>query len=79
MHCDERGVMQGREHNVYKHRFYPSEEQARELARTCGCVRYVYNWALAMRTEAWFEHHVRIEYAETDRLLVRMKNEAEKS
>ena len=42
-------------------------------------MRYVYNWALALRTEAWFDRHERIDYAETDRLLVRMKREPEKS
>ena len=42
----------------------------------------MYNWALALRTErteAWFDRHERIDYAETDRLLVRMKKEPEKS
>ena len=37
---------------AYKYRFYPSPEQAAELARTFGCVRKVYNLALAARTEA---------------------------
>ena len=71
--------MQGMERKAYKYRFYPTDDQARELARTFGCVRYVYNWALTLRTEAWFERHERIDYAETDRLLVRMKRDPEKS
>ena len=61
------------ERKAYKYRCYPTADQARELARTFGCVRYVYHWALALRTEAWFDRHERIDYAETDRLLVRMK------
>ncbi|NJC66656.1 helix-turn-helix domain-containing protein, partial [Planosporangium flavigriseum] len=28
---------------AFKYRFYPSPEQAGELARTFGCVRLVYN------------------------------------
>ncbi len=67
------------ERKAYKYRFYPTEDQARELARTLGCVRYVYNWALALRTEAWFERHERIDYAETDRLLVRMKKDPDRA
>ncbi|WP_425565250.1 helix-turn-helix domain-containing protein, partial [Planosporangium flavigriseum] len=30
---------------AFKYRFYPSPEQAAELARTFGCVRLVYNLA----------------------------------
>ena len=71
--------MQDMERKAYKYRFYPTEDQSRELARTFGCVRYVYNWALALRTEAWFDRQERIDYAETDRLLVRMTKEPEKS
>lgn len=33
-------------------RFYPTPEQEHILARTFGCVRYVYNWALRLRTDA---------------------------
>ncbi len=72
-------IMQGVERMVYQYRFYPTDDQARELARILGCVRYVYNWGLALRTEAWFEHHERIDDAETDRLLVRTKRDPEKS
>ena len=75
-------IMQRMERKAYKYRFYPTADQARELARTFGCVRYVYNWALALRTdrtEAWFDRHERIDYTETERLLVRMKKEPEKS
>ena len=43
--------MQRMERKAYKYRFYPIADQARELARTFGCVRYVYHWALALRTE----------------------------
>ncbi len=71
--------MQGMERKAYKYRFYPTEDQARELARTFGCVRYVYNWALALRTEAWFDRHERIDYVDSAAALVSMKKEPEKS
>ena len=38
---------------AYRYRFYPTNEQARILAQTFGCVRYVYNWGLGLRTDAW--------------------------
>ncbi|MGW2979461.1 helix-turn-helix domain-containing protein, partial [Streptomyces humidus] len=38
---------------AFKYRFYPTDEQAAELSRTFGCIRKVYNMALAARTEAW--------------------------
>ncbi|MFD7880691.1 helix-turn-helix domain-containing protein, partial [Streptomyces sp. NPDC059766] len=38
---------------AFKYRFFPSDVQAAELSRTFGCVRKVYNLALAARTEAW--------------------------
>ena len=42
--------MQRMERKAYKYRFYPTADQARELARTFGCVRYVYNWASSVST-----------------------------
>ncbi|MER6376723.1 helix-turn-helix domain-containing protein, partial [Streptomyces mirabilis] len=38
---------------AFKYRFCPTDAQAAELSRTFGCVRKVYNMALAARTEAW--------------------------
>lgn len=38
---------------AFKYRFYPTDAQAAELSRTFGCVRKVYNLALAARAEAW--------------------------
>ncbi|MDJ0534655.1 MAG: helix-turn-helix domain-containing protein, partial [Xenococcaceae cyanobacterium MO_207.B15] len=36
----------------FKYRFYPTSAQRLELAQTFGCTRYVYNWALALRTNS---------------------------
>lgn len=38
---------------AYRFRFYPTPEQASELNRTLGCVRFVWNWALADRTRRY--------------------------
>ena len=37
----------------YTYRFYPTDAQAQELSRVLGHTRFVYNWALRMRTDAW--------------------------
>jgi len=48
---------------AFKYRFHPTGEQAAELARTFGCVRFVYNKALAERSEAWKLDGTRLNYA----------------
>ena len=62
---------------AYKYRFYPSPEQADLLNRTFGCVRYVYNRALAERSRAWTQEQRRITFAETCRMLTAWKADPE--
>lgn len=40
---------------AYRYRFYPSAEQRLLLAKTFGCVRWVYNQALAIREQTYAE------------------------
>jgi putative transposase len=47
---------------AYKFRFYPTTEQENLLRRTMGCVRLVYNKALATKTEGWYQRQKRIDY-----------------
>ncbi|MEU4776999.1 RNA-guided endonuclease TnpB family protein [Micromonospora sp. NPDC023633] len=58
---------------AFKFRFYPSPEQAYELARTFGCVRLVYNMALQARTEAWTLRQERVNYNATSAMLTAWK------
>ena len=58
---------------VFKYRFYPTPEQETLLRRTMGCTRLVYNRALAVRTEAWYERQERVGYAETSAMLTAWK------
>ncbi len=58
---------------AYKYRFYPSPQQADLLNRTFGCVRYVYNRALAERSRAWTQEQKRVTFAETCRMLTAWK------
>lgn len=61
---------------AFKYRFYPTDEQAAELSRTFGCVRKVYNMALAARTEAWARQE-RINYNATSAMLTAWKKTEE--
>lgn len=62
---------------AYRYRFYPTVEQADLLTRTFGCVRYVYNRALAERSRAWTQERRRVGFAETCRMLTQWKAEPE--
>ena len=53
-------------------RCYPTPEQEQHLSRTFGCVRFVWNWALRMRTDA-FRAGERIGYPATDKALTALK------
>lgn len=60
---------------AYKYRFYPSEEQKQILAQTFGCVRFVYNHMLRIRTDSWCNEQKRINYHETSALLTLLKKQ----
>ena len=61
----------------FKYRCYPTAKQQIALAKTFGCCRYVYNWALNLRKEAWFKEKKRIGYVETAKELTRMRHDAD--
>ncbi|MEH2321775.1 helix-turn-helix domain-containing protein [Nostoc sp.] len=58
---------------AYRYRFYPTTEQQSLLRRTIGCVRLVFNRALATRTEAWYERQERVDYDQTSTMLTSWK------
>ena len=60
---------------AYKYRFYPTPEQATELARTFGSVRYVYNRALAERSRAYTQEQRKVTYAESARWVARWRHD----
>ena len=53
-------------------RCYPTPEQEDHLNRTFGCVRFVWNWALRARTDA-FRAGERMGYPATDKALTALK------
>jgi putative transposase len=61
---------------AFKYRFHPTDAQAAELSRTFGCVRRVYNLALAARTEAWARQE-RVNYNATSAMLTAWKKTEE--
>lgn len=60
---------------AFKYRFYPTSEQESLLRRTLGCVRLVYNRALAARTEAWYQRQERVGYSQSSSMLTGWKKE----
>jgi putative transposase len=62
---------------AFMYRFHPTDEQAAELSRTFGCVRYVYNWALQLRSEAYTLRGEKIGYPATDKALTALKSSEE--
>ena len=63
---------------AYKYRFYPTDKQKAVLARTFGCVRYVYNWALMARTEAYKERQESLGYCALSAALSILKRDPDR-
>ncbi len=62
---------------AYQYRIYPTDEQKQILARTFGCARFVYNWALRLRSDAYYERQERISYHQTSAKLTELKKQPE--
>ncbi len=62
---------------AYRYRCYPNATQKHMLARTFGATRYVYNWALRLRTDAYYEQQERVYYKETSARLTQLKRQEE--
>ena len=60
---------------AYKERFYPTPEQARLLARSFGCARFVYNDTLRFRTDAYYKDGNSISHSQAEKRLVSLKSE----
>lgn len=63
---------------AYKYRIYPTEEQKVLIAKTFGCCRFVYNWALNLKIEAYKQEKKSIGNVElTNRMRRELKTEHE--
>ena len=63
----------------FKYRLYPTKEQKIQLAQTFGCTRFVYNWALALRTDSYYQENKSLSYHDTSNALTKLKKEPDKS
>ena len=55
---------------AYKYRIYPTEEQKVMLAKTFGCCRVAYNWALEQKEKAYKERGENISRFDMQKLVV---------
>ncbi len=62
---------------AYRYRFYPTPEQEEQLARSFGCARWIYNWGLKQRTDAFFERGERLYYKDLAACLKDLKKAPE--
>ncbi len=62
----------------FKFRFYPTSSQRLQLAQTFGCSRFVYNWALNLRSGSYQEKQESINYNQTSKLLTQLKKEEDR-
>ena len=60
---------------AYKYRFYPTDAQAHNLACTFGCCRFVYNWALKHRKDAYFQQGKRLSHNDLSVAITALKKE----
>jgi putative transposase len=59
---------------AFKERCYPTPEQTELLARSFGCVRFVWNNALKYRTDAFYQDGESISHSVLEKRLVKLKN-----
>jgi putative transposase len=64
---------------AYKYRVYPTDEQKHILARTFGCARFVYNWALRQKTDAFYQENKRLYYKDLSEALTCLKQQTDYS
>src|SRR5713101_6154104 len=68
-----------KQERAYKFRCYPTDEQKRLLARTFGCCRFVYNWGLRKKTDAYSNQQQRLSYTDLSLALTELKKQEDTS
>lgn len=64
---------------AYKYRFFPTDSQMKQFARTFGSVRFVWNQGLELRSKTYEETKQSLSYAHTTAALTQWKKEPEKA
>ena len=65
--------------NAYKYRLHPTMEQSEFFNKSFGCVRFIYNWGLQKRIEAYAKDKGRISYVQLCAMLTDLKKEEQYS
>lgn len=64
---------------AYKYRLNPNEEQRVFFEKSFGCVRFIYNWGLNLRNEAYQKDGTRIGWVEICKQMTNLKKQEETS
>lgn len=62
---------------AYKYKIKPNQQQEELLSKFFGCARYIYNWGLNIRTQAYKENGEKVSYVELAKQLTQLKKEQE--
>lgn len=65
--------------NAYKYRLHPTRKQSRFFNKSFGCVRFMYNWGLQKRIEAYMKDKGRISFVQLCAMLTDLKKEEQYS
>ncbi len=60
---------------AYKYRLYPTEEQKVLADKHFGCSRFIYNWALDKKTQAYQTNKLRLDYFDLAKDLTKLKGQ----
>lgn len=59
----------------YKYRIYPDKKQKDFLMKSFGCVRFIYNWGLALKNQEYKDTKKSSNYYELNKKLLKLKEE----
>lgn len=62
---------------AFKYRIYPNKEQAEKIDKNIGCVRWIYNYALAKKMKAWQQEKKNISRFDIQKDLPELKKQKE--
>jgi putative transposase len=62
---------------AYKYKIKPTMKQQHQLLQAFGCARFIYNWGLDKKTNAWTNEHKSITYFELAKELTELKKAEE--
>lgn len=63
---------------AHRYRFFPTDEQKKNLAQTFGCVRLTFNTMLDARTKAWQQDKQHLSYHDTAKMLTKLKKQEDR-